>query len=108
MTVQNYGRTPAMLKEYFVTFSPAEPVGGVAIYGAGETVVTDLGIAPGPAIPVRTAPFFSPHGGAQWCYGYVKYEDVFRVTHTSRFCSKIAPGGLDAQIGGSAAYNEWD
>jgi hypothetical protein len=109
ITLTNCGRTPAVLKEVFVQFSQAEPMGDTAIYGTGERARFDTGIPAGNnSAPCRLDPFISPHITQHYCFGYVKYEDIFHQMHTNRWCIRITPGTFDAQVAGSDAYNEWD
>lgn len=109
MGVQNYGRTPGLLKKYFVQFSTAEPLGTVAEYGVGETYACDIGIYPTAHVQgFRADPFWSDLTGVQYCFGWLEYEDMFRKTHVSRFCVRVQPGTQRMDGAGSAAYNEWD
>ena len=106
LAMENYGKTPALLKEWLVDFTALEPRGGRPAYDATNCVTTSEILEPdrlfSPPMVFKAdipAPFF--------VVGYIKYADVFEQVHTTRFCVAVAPDGK-AVTGGPAAWNAND
>jgi len=107
--VTNNGRTAAIMKETFVQFALAEPTGPEAVYGTGETRKYDMGIpANNATVLVDHKTWVSNDTAPHYCYGFIRYSDIFRDMHTNRFCVRIEPGTANVTNAGSEAYNDWD
>ncbi len=103
LAMENYGKTPAMLKEWLVDFTGVEPQGNRPVYDATKRVTTSEILEPdrlfSPPMVFRAdipAPFF--------VVGYIAYADVFDQLHTTRFCVAVAPDGK-AVTAGPTAWN---
>ena len=106
LAMQNYGKTPAVLKEWLVEFVAQEPRGKSPAYEASKRTVANEILEPdklfSPAAVFRSeiaAPFF--------IVGYIAYEDVFRQAHTTRFCVGVARDGK-AAYAGHPSWNGYD
>ena len=106
LAMQNYGKTPAVIKEWLVEFVAQEPRGKSPAYEATKRTVANEILEPdklfSPASVFRSeiaAPFF--------IVGYIAYEDVFRQQHTTRFCVGVARDGK-AAYAGHPAWNGYD
>jgi hypothetical protein len=98
LAMENYGKTPALLKEWLVDFTGVEPQGNRPVYDAAKRVTTgDILEFDRVFIPPMVfkadiqAPFF--------VVGYISYADVFEQLHTTRFCVAVAPDGKAIQAG---------
>jgi hypothetical protein len=106
LAMQNYGKTPAVIREWLVEFLAQEPRGRKPSYDGGKRTVTNEILEPfklfSPAAVFRSeipAPFY--------IVGYIVYDDVFRRSHTTRFCVGVARDGK-AAFGGHPAWNAYD
>jgi hypothetical protein len=106
LAMQNYGKTPAVVKEWLVEFVAQEPRGRSPSYEASKRTVANEILEPdklfSPASVFRSeiaAPFF--------IVGYIAYDDVFRQSHTTRFCVGVARDGK-AAYAGHPAWNGYD
>ncbi|MCJ7528464.1 MAG: hypothetical protein MUO37_10225 [Methyloceanibacter sp.] len=106
LAMQNYGKTPAVIRGWVVEFVAQEPRGRTPAYDEAKRTVTNEILEPeklfSPATIFRSevaAPFF--------VVGYIAYEDVFRHAHTTRFCVGVTRDGK-AAYGGHAAWNGYD
>ena len=106
LAMQNYGKTPAIIREWLVEFLAEEPKGREPTYGSSDRTVTNEILEPcklfSPATVYRSddpAPFY--------IVGYIVYDDVFRRPHTTRFCVGIARDGK-AAFAGHPAWNAYD
>ena len=106
LAMQNYGKTPAVIKEWLVEFVAQEPRGKSPSYEASKRTIANEILEPdklfSPASVFRSeiaAPFF--------IVGYIAYEDVFRQQHTTRFCVGVARDGK-AAYAGHPAWNGYD
>ena len=106
LAMQNYGKTPAVIKEWLVEFVAQEPRGKSPAYEATKRTVANEILEPdklfSPAAVFRSeiaAPFF--------IVGFIAYEDVFRQQHTTRFCVGVARDGK-AAYAGHPAWNGYD
>jgi len=105
LAMQNYGRTPAVIRGWLVEFLAQEPRGGKPAYDeARRTAINEI-LEPdklfSPPVVFRSeisAPFF--------IVGYIIYDDVFRQSHTTRFCVGVARDGKSAYAG-HPAWNEY-
>jgi hypothetical protein len=105
LAMQNYGKTPAVIREWLVEFVAQEPRGKKPAYDTAKRTVTNEILEPyklfSPATVFRSeiaAPFF--------IVGYILYDDVFRQSHTTRFCVGVGRDGK-AAYAGHAAWNEY-
>jgi len=106
LAMQNYGKTPAVIRAWSVEFVAQEPRGAKPGYDKSKKTVTNEILEPfklfSPATVFRSeipAPFF--------IVGYIAYEDVFRQPHTTRFCVGVARDGK-AAYAGHAEWNVFD
>jgi hypothetical protein len=106
LAMQNYGKTPAVIREWLVEFTTEEPKGREPAYNGSDRTVTNEILEPfklfSPATVYRSdipAPFY--------IVGYIVYDDVFRRSHTTRFCVGIARDGK-AAFAGHPEWNAYD
>ena len=106
LAMQNYGKTPAVIREWSVEFVAQEPRGSKPAYDKSKRTATNEILEPfklfSPPTVFRSeipAPFF--------IVGYIGYEDVFRQSHTTRFCVGVARDGK-AAYAGHAEWNVFD
>jgi hypothetical protein len=106
LAMQNYGRTPAVIRGWLVEFLAQEPHGQKPAYDETKRTATNEILEPNklfsPPMVFRSeiaAPFF--------IVGYIAYDDVFRHSHTTRFCVGVARDGK-AAYAGHAAWNGYD
>ena len=106
LAMQNYGRTPAVIRGWLVEFLAQEPHGRKPAYDESKRTATNEILEPNklfsPPVVFRSeiaAPFF--------IVGYILYDDVFRQSHTTRFCVGVARDGK-AAYAGHAAWNGYD
>lgn len=106
LAMQNYGRTPAVIRGWLVEFLAQEPHGRKPAYDESKRTATNEILEPdklfSPPVVFRSeiaAPFF--------IVGYILYDDVFRQSHTTRFCVGVARDGK-AAYAGHAAWNGYD
>lgn len=107
LTVDNSGKTQAILKEICVSYFQTLP-DGPPQYPNQKVAKPDV-VIPGGALQIeiptklgldQVTPFFVA--------GYFKYLDIFRETRTSRFCIRIIPDTEKFEPAGSEAWNDWD
>lgn len=106
LAMQNYGKTPAVIREWLVEFVAQEPRGKKPAYEPAKRTTTNEILEPfklySPPTVFRSeipAPFF--------IVGYILYDDVFRRAHTTRFCVSVGRDGK-AAYAGHPAWNEYD
>jgi hypothetical protein len=106
LAMQNYGKTPAVIREWLVEFVAQEPHGKKPAYDGTKRTTTNEILEPfklySPPTVFRSeipAPFF--------IVGYILYDDVFRQSHTTRFCVSVGRDGK-AAYAGHPAWNEYD
>ncbi|HYJ58473.1 MAG TPA: hypothetical protein VEW64_03850 [Methyloceanibacter sp.] len=106
LAMQNYGRTPAVVRGWLVEFVAQEPHGKKPAYDAAKRTDANEILEPdklfSPATTFRSeipAPFF--------IIGYIAYDDVFRKPHVTRFCVGVARDGK-AGYAGHPAWNAYD
>lgn len=106
LAMQNYGKTPAVIREWLVEFLAQEPRGRKPAYDGAKRTLTNEILEPfklySPATVFRSeipAPFY--------IVGYIVYDDVFRRSHTTRFCVGVARDGK-AAFGGHPEWNAYD
>jgi hypothetical protein len=106
LAMQNFGKTPAIIRGWLVEFVAQEPQGKKPSYD--ETKRTDANeiLEPdklfSPAMTFRSeipAPFY--------IIGYILYDDVFRKRHVTRFCVGVTRDAK-AAYAGHPAWNEYD
>jgi hypothetical protein len=106
LAMQNYGRTPAVIRGWLVEFVAQEPRGKKPAYEETKRADANEILEPdklfSPAVTFRSeipAPFF--------IVGYIAYDDVFRKQHMTRFCVGVGRDGK-AAYAGHAAWNAYD
>lgn len=107
--VTNAGRTLALVQEVRVKFDDSESLRGTPDYDGAESEAFDLVLKVGEGHTGHL--FTSEFTGRQFCYGYVRYLDLFREKdRISRFCFLWKPGDEDArwtERAGGDPYNDW-
>jgi hypothetical protein len=111
-TVSNWGRSVAILKEFYGEFSDTEPKGDKAIYSAanGSAEYFDSGIPPTPITGLTSANVIpkrweSKFQGTQYFFGYVRFVDIFGDEFCSRYCTRVFPVEHRIEVAGSPVYN---
>jgi hypothetical protein len=106
LAMQNFGKTPAVIRGWLVEFVAQEPRGKKPAYDVSKRTDANEILEPdklfSPAVTFRSeiaAPFF--------IVGYIAYDDVFRKSHTTRFCVGVTRDSK-ASYAGHAAWNAYD
>ena len=106
LAMQNYGKTPAVIRGWLVEFVAQEPQGRKPTYDETKRTESNEILEPdklySPAMTFRSeipAPFF--------IVGYIAYDDVFRKQHMTRFCVGVTRDAKAAYAGHSA-WNAYD
>jgi hypothetical protein len=106
LAMQNYGKTPAVIRGWLVEFVAQEPQGRKPTYDEAKRTESNEILEPdklySPAMTFRSeipAPFF--------IVGYIAYDDVFRKQHTTRFSVGVTRDAKAAYAGHSA-WNAYD
>jgi hypothetical protein len=90
--MMNTGRTRAAITRAYGEFSQAANLGEEPTYNflIGTNYVTDVSMA---ANVADTFPhdFKTRYIGEQFVFGFIAYKDIFKKTHTSRFCMRVFP-----------------
>jgi hypothetical protein len=110
VTIDNNGHTPAFMKELYGEFRGSSPVGGEPIYAGGTTWPLDFQVGGGRSqINLsKEFPFYTSNTGHQYFLGYITYDDIYGVAHTSRFCALIMPHQGKWVYAGPRSWNAWD
>ena len=106
LAMQNYGKTPAVIREWSVQFVAQEPRGGRPAYDKSKRTTTNEILEPFKLFSPPTV-FRSEIAAPFYIVGYIGYEDVFRQSHTTRFCVGVARDGK-AAYAGHAEWNVFD
>jgi hypothetical protein len=112
--VQNTGRTGATIKKIYGLLTDSPPLGESPLYLPlpDQPSITDLAVPAGTASKLDPFEFKSDIAGNQFFWGYIEYIDIFKKTHTSRFCAHLEPavrGGKGKyQIAGTDRWRECD
>jgi hypothetical protein len=106
LAMQNYGKTPAVIREWLVEFVAQEPRGRKPGYDGSKRTVTNEILEPFKLFSPPTV-FRSEMAAPFFIVGYLTYEDVFRHSHTTRFCVGVARDGK-AAYAGHPAWNGYD
>jgi hypothetical protein len=106
LAMQNYGKTPAVIREWLVEFLAQEPRGRKPGYDASKRTVTNEILEPFKLFSPATV-FRSEIPSPFYIVGYIVYDDVFRKTHTTRFCVGVARDGK-AAFSGHPEWNAYD
>jgi hypothetical protein len=106
LAMQNFGKTPAVIRGWLVEFVAQEPRGKKPAYDEARRTEANEILEPdklfSPAMTFRSeiaAPFF--------IVGYIAYDDVFRKAHVTRFCVGVARDAK-AAYAGHPAWNSYD
>jgi hypothetical protein len=106
LAMQNFGKTPAVIRGWLVEFVAQEPRGKKPAYDESKRTDTNEILEPdkllSPAVTFRSeiaAPFH--------IVGYIAYDDVFRKSHTTRFCVAVTRDAK-AAYAGHPAWNAYD
>lgn len=120
ITVYNTGSTPAVIERVQMQFAEHVPTGPPSYNGDGNEF--DIFIAEGasavvgqgnPAapIPMIWQANFAP-AITQWAFGFVIYRDVFKKSHTTKFCYVVNPmsqvEAIHIQRSGTREWNDFD
>jgi hypothetical protein len=103
LAMQNYGKTPAVIREWLVEFVAQEPRGAKPGYDKSKKTVTNEILEPFKLFSPPTV-FRSEISAPFYIVGYITYDDVFRRSHTTRFCVGVARDGKAAYAG----HAEWN
>ena len=106
LAMQNYGKTPAVIREWSVEFVAQEPRGGKPAYDKSKRTPTNEILEPFKLFSPPTV-FRSEIAAPFFIVGYIGYEDVFRQSHTTRFCVGVTRDGK-AAYAGHAEWNVFD
>ena len=106
LAMQNYGKTPAVIREWLVEFLAQEPHGRKPSYDASKKTVTNEILEPFKLFSPATV-FRSETSAPFYIVGYIVYDDVFRRSHTTRFCVGVARDGK-AAFAGTPEWNAYD
>jgi len=106
LAMQNFGKTPAIIRSWLVEFVAQEPRGKKPTYDETKRTEANEILEPdklfSPAMTFRSeiaAPFF--------IVGYIAYDDVFRKQHVTRFCVGVTRDAK-AAYAGHPAWNSYD
>jgi len=114
---QNLGKTPGFIKEFYVRSLPVIPITGNPTYPTSDryrrVFFSDQPVARDGDQKLARAALDTKEDTL--FYGYIKYTDIFRRTHTSRFCIILraealreTPPLIYSDLHGPPAWNEWD
>jgi hypothetical protein len=103
LAMQNYGKTPAVIREWLVEFVAQEPRGSRPGYDKAKRTVTNEILEPFKLFSPPTV-FRSEIPAPFYIVGYIAYDDVFRQSHTTKFCVGVARDGKAAYAG----HPEWN
>ncbi len=103
LAMQNYGKTPAVIRGWLVEFVAQEPRGAKPGYDKSKKTVANEILEPFKLFSPPTV-FRSEMAAPFFIVGYIAYEDVFRKSHTTRFCVGVARDGKAAFAG----HPEWN
>ena len=106
LAMQNYGKTPAVIREWLVEFMAQEPRGRKPGYDGSKRTVTNEVLEPFKLFSPPTV-FRSEIAAPFHIVGYIVYDDVFRHSHTTRFCVAVARDGK-AAFAGHPEWNAYD
>ena len=106
LAMQNYGKTPAVIREWSVEFVAQEPRGGKPAYDKSKRTATNEILEPFKLFSPPTV-FRSEIAAPFFIVGYIGYDDVFRQSHTTRFCVGVTRDGK-AAYAGHAEWNVYD
>jgi hypothetical protein len=106
LAMQNYGKTPAVIREWLVEFVAQEPRGRKPSYDLSKRTVTNDILEPFKLFSPATV-FRSEIAAPFYIVGYIVYDDVFRRSHTTRFCVGVARDGK-AAFAGHPEWNAYD
>ena len=106
LAMQNYGKTPAVIREWLVEFLAQEPRGRKPGYDVSKRTVTNEILEPFKLFTPATV-FRSEIPAPFYIVGYIVYDDVFRRSHTTRFCVGVARDGK-AAFSGHPEWNAYD
>jgi hypothetical protein len=110
LLIHNTGHTGGTIKKIYGEFSDILP--DSPTYESVAPIITDLGIAASVESVLHPFEFQSDFIGQQFFWGYVEYTDIFKKTHTSRFCTHLEPAERGTmgkfQIAGSDPWRECD
>jgi hypothetical protein len=105
--LQNFGQTPAIVTEGYGANSESEPV-GQPLYPPqpSNPRFLEAVIGKGAREPFPTR-WWSPITEPHFFYGYVRYTDIFRKSHVTRFCVRIFPADGRVELAGPSVWNSW-
>lgn len=116
VAIENYGRSPAIVKEVYGEFAEILPTSKVPIYdrSKGKSIAKDDTLAPRTDTMTIQRPQYvvgqwessiqTPH----FFFGYFRYIDIFRIEHLSRYCHTIDPVKYTIEDAGGDARRDWN
>jgi hypothetical protein len=106
VSVINAGKTPATLENIWISVTETPPSGIVPCYLPTEIEQPlDLIVRGGGSLNLDSV---HPMQAGHYCYGYIKYIDVFRGHHIYRFSVRISNDNSVWKAAGPRAWNEYD
>jgi hypothetical protein len=104
--ITNTGKTPAIMEGWWASIEPLPPIGEEPANAESEHERRlDAVVLSGESY---TFDGDHPLTVGHCCFGYIKYIDVFRGHHTSRFCVRITNEMKHCSKLGHPAWNEFD
>jgi hypothetical protein len=110
MTVHNNGRTVGFLREAYVGFVLDLPGAVSFAPEVGERRETDMAVGGNDFVKIPII-FHIPDRELRFCIGYIRYQDIFRKFHISRFCFRFVKehdGAIRVAVTGGDPWNQWD
>lgn len=105
--IHNIGKTPGFVRDIIVRIEPADFVPtGEPKYVRVENQVADFDVAMGGGDDTHLDDVHSD--AARFvCFGVVRYDDIFGISHESRFCQLVSVSPVGCQIIGPRSWNRW-
>jgi hypothetical protein len=107
--VQNFGRTGAVITKIYGEFSRQPPTGNIPVYKHGDSHKTDISVPAGQGDVLSPFEFKVKFVNQIFFWGYVEYNDIFKIKRITRFCAEIVPSTLKGAAGkyGLAGDDGW-
>ncbi|MDE2232527.1 MAG: hypothetical protein KGJ90_00145 [Patescibacteria group bacterium] len=104
LLVLNVGKTPGFLESMYGEFSEIEPTKET---GTGALYSTDVVLSSGERL--ENPPIFQAADAiAKYFYGHISYRDIFKKSHTSRFCLHVDWSSCKAIVAGPLEMRDFD
>ncbi|MDE2472731.1 MAG: hypothetical protein KGL35_29410 [Bradyrhizobium sp.] len=108
LMVENFGQTPGIITEVYGASSESEPT-GQPLYPPRNANPRLLDAVLGKGSKNQSlnrwwSAIIEPH----FFFGYIRYTDIFRKSHTTKFCVKIFPADGRIDRAGPDVWNSWN